>query len=753
MTSSIDSKLVTYLILVACLATLILSSNLAVISSFASNDDEAKDGKPKTKGLKKGNIGNALLKKGSANNEDGDGSAAGGGGSAGGGGPDIIPPGDIKPMDLCDPRNPRGPAPWCENGTPGNGSAFSIEPMGLCDPRRPGGPADFCDNLGGQGEDGTKPGQIDPDDVIGPCKRVPPAPFCVYFRNQTLPEDNQTQTGPSPYQLYCEQNPDAPRCQFGSQLESDVQVGTLTLRKINTDSQDLVEGGVFKIIPSPFDSKLFAIVRDNDLQFDHDARNGVVLLNNVPFSSYVINEIDPEDPSLYNSAEISLHVKEPHAKVNFINRNLGEPLATQIIPDQYILVLSDQVIAEDVESIAMFLDSVGIEIMYRYTSALNGFAIKTDNESLLNQIQEDPRLKYIEPDKMGRLASNTEKTQIVPTGVNRIDAELMTHFKDQRSYGKDNYISKLMEKLEIKINKSDRMNNIASEDPVVLLTDKSSDLDVDIAILDTGVSMSHPDLNVYKNVTFVPGTTTGDDDHGHGSHVAGIAAARDNSMGVIGVAPGARIWAIKICDKLGNCPLSTQIEGIEYITEHSDEIDVANISIENPESPTLNAIINKSISNGVLYVVASGNSGGNASSYSPGNNPSVITVSAISDTDGRCGGMGPSTKRGDDDTFGKFSNSGAAVNLAAPGVNILSTYNGTEYAVHSGTSMAAAHVTGAAALLISMNPELPLQDIIAKLEMMGLSASIFCDRDGHGYFEGDTDNVREPLVYLGDLTN
>ncbi len=83
----------------------------------------------------------------------------------------------------------------------------------------------------------------------------------------------------------------------------------------------------------------------------------------------------------------------------------------------------------------------------------------------------------------------------------------------------------------------------------------ASDFNVDIAILDTGVSLDHPDLNVYRDVTFINGTTTGNDDNGHGSHVAGIAAAKDNDVGIVGIAPGARIWAIKVCDALANAKL------------------------------------------------------------------------------------------------------------------------------------------------------------------------------------------------------
>jgi subtilisin family serine protease len=162
--------------------------------------------------------------------------------------------------------------------------------------------------------------------------------------------------------------------------------------------------------------------------------------------------------------------------------------------------------------------------------------------------------------------------------------------------------------------------------------------DVDIAIIDTGISLTHPDLNVYRNVTFVDGTVNGDDDMGHGSHVAGVAAAKDNDVGIVGIAPGARLWAIKVCDELGECDVLDQIKGIEYAIKHADEIDVINLSLENPNSLSLTKVIDEAVKAGITVVAAEGNYGEDASNTSPANNPNVITVSAIADTDGVCGG-------------------------------------------------------------------------------------------------------------------
>jgi subtilisin family serine protease len=283
----------------------------------------------------------------------------------------------------------------------------------------------------------------------------------------------------------------------------------------------------------------------------------------------------------------------------------------------------------------------------------------------------------------------------------------------------------------------------------------ASDFNVDIAILDTGVSVSHPDLNVYRDVTFINGTTTGNDDNGHGSHVAGIAAAKDNDLGIVGIAPGARIWALKVCDTAGECKITNQVKGIEYAIQHADEIDVLNISIENPNSPALNNIIDAAVKAGITVEVSAGNYGKDASLTSPANNPNVLIVSAIADSDGVCGAEGPDLVLSrdnvtiTDDSFAFFSNFGPVVKVAAPGVNILSTYNGTGYAVDSGTSMAAPYVSGAAAIYKTQHPYAMPPEVISAILGSGSQPDTPCDGAAHGYFTGDLDTLPEPLVYRG----
>lgn len=373
------------------------------------------------------------------------------------------------------------------------------------------------------------------------------------------------------------------------------------------------------------------------------------------------------------------------------------------IPGQSIVVLKD---TSRAQSVADEARARGAEVMHVYNYAIKGFAIRAP-EDVLQQIRNDPRVDYIEQDQ-----AVAAFAQVTPTGINRIDADLS----------------------------STRSGNGAGS------------VSVDIAIIDTGIDLKHPDLNVYKQVTFVKGTKSGNDDNGHGTHVAGTAAARDNGIGVVGVSPDARLWAVKVLDRKGSGWMSDIIAGIDYVTQNASQIEVANMSLGcQCTSGALDTAIHNSVAAGVTYVVAAGNSAKDASTFSPANHSDVITVSAIADTDGRCGNLGASTAYGDDDTFATFSNFGVAVDIAAPGVNILSTYKGGLYATMSGTSMASPHVAGAAALYMAANPAASPAVVKGALVSQGTASGTACDGNGHGYFTGDSDGISEPLLYAKTL--
>jgi hypothetical protein len=340
----------------------------------------------------------------------------------------------------------------------------------------------------------------------------------------------------------------------------------------------------------------------------------------------------------------------------------------------------------------------GLDLGHVYTHALSGCSCFVP-PGRLKALQDDPRVKLVEPDIEVHTAQQT-----LPTGVDRINAD---------------------------------ENDEADIDGI------DERVDVDIAILDTGIDEDHPDLNVVGGTHFYynlsgPWWTWGpkqdsnyDDDNGHGSHVAGIAAAIDNDTGVVGAAPGARLWAIKVLDKNGSGYLSDIIAGVDWVTAKVEEdgttvIEVANMSLAGVGyNYSFWYAIMMSSNKGVVYVAAAGNSGTDvygadgvyetSDDIIPAAFTEVATISAMVDTDGKPGGDGSSTSYGSDDSFASFSNfsrsvkvnvtgsPGLAIDLLLPGVSIYSTYKNGDYATMSGTSMASPHAAGLAALHIAAN--------------------------------------------------
>lgn len=243
-----------------------------------------------------------------------------------------------------------------------------------------------------------------------------------------------------------------------------------------------------------------------------------------------------------------------------------------------------------------------------------------------------------------------------------------------------------------------------------------------VAVIDTGVDLEHPDLkaNIYggRNCT-TPDAAAFGDENGHGTHVAGTIAALNNTIGVVGVAPGAKIVSIRVLDRAGSGSWSAVICGLDAVAANGPAnggvITVANMSLSGSgvsdnncglsNNDALHLAVCRVRDAGVTLVVAAGNSGQNAANYVPSSyTDAVIPVSALADSDGFAEGLGGSSSYGADDTFATFSNYGNAVAIAAPGVNIYSTAPGGGYQSMSGTSMASPHVAGAAALYLATHP-------------------------------------------------
>jgi subtilisin family serine protease len=359
---------------------------------------------------------------------------------------------------------------------------------------------------------------------------------------------------------------------------------------------------------------------------------------------------------------------------------------------------------------------VQADAIYRF--ALSGFAGPA-TAAQAHAMKADSRVASVEPDRLiqleqvakgkGAPTGSPPPTQALPTGIDRIDADLSA---------------------------------------TALIDGNDERVNVDVAVLDTGIDLSHPDLNVVQGPNFIKGSKNSDDDNGHGSHVAGIIGAKDNAFGVVGVAPGARVWAIKVLNRSGSGSLSGIIAGIDYVTQNAQSIEVANMSLGfEGTSSAFNTAITNSTQAGVTYVVAAGNESTDAAGSSPANHPQVLSVSAVADFDGRGGGLGLPTCRADvDDTLADFSNFGSVVDIAAPGVCIFSTWKDGGYNTISGTSMASPYAAGAAALYKSKNPGASPAQVRSALINAGKSQN-----DSVFGFSGDPDSSAEPMLYAGNL--
>src|SRR5262249_55701264 len=384
----------------------------------------------------------------------------------------------------------------------------------------------------------------------------------------------------------------------------------------------------------------------------------------------------------------------------------------EILPGRFIVTLRKGVVPEQVAQ----GHQVQPDAIYRF--ALNGFAGPA-TAAQAHAMKSDSRVSSVEPDRLIELeqvargkaqpGGSSLSAQALPTGIDRIDADLSA---------------------------------------TALIDGNDERVDVDVAVIDTGINLSHPDLNVVQGPTFVKGTKSSNDDNGHGSHVAGTIGAKDNGFGVAGAAPGRRVWAIKVLNRSGSGSLSAIIAGIDYVTQNAQSIEVANMSLGfTGTSAAFDTAITNSVQAGITYVVAAGNDSTDAAGSSPANHPQVICVSAVADFDGRGGGLGAPTCPADvGDTFAGFSNFGSVVGIAAPGVCIFSTWKDGGYNTISGTSMASPHAAGAAALYKAKHPAASPAQVRSALINAGKSQN-----DAIFGFSGDPDSFAEPMLYAGNL--
>jgi subtilisin family serine protease len=356
--------------------------------------------------------------------------------------------------------------------------------------------------------------------------------------------------------------------------------------------------------------------------------------------------------------------------------------------------------------------ALGVIPTHVYSEVFQGFAAELPAEAV-RAIERQQGVLTIWPDLPVRA-----EAQELPTGVDRVDA-------DESSWA--------------------------------AINEDGGPIDADVAVLDTGIA-KHSDLTIAGGKACVGKSYR--DGNGHGTHVAGTIAAIDNDEGVVGVAPGARLWAVKVLDSSGSGRVSSVICGLDWVYKHRGTIDVVNMSLSAPAvakdqkscaggetTPLHRAICKVVVDGGVTVVVAAGNDGENASTKAPATYDEVITVSAFTDRDGEYSGPGaPKCSNNVEDTFACFSNFGEDIDIAAPGVSILSTWRRGKTKSISGTSMATPHVTGAIALYIDKGPG---PNTPAGVRIWLFSQGSRPQNDPTYGFTGDEDTFPEPVLYLG----
>ena len=331
-------------------------------------------------------------------------------------------------------------------------------------------------------------------------------------------------------------------------------------------------------------------------------------------------------------------------------------------PQRYIVVLNDGVSDPGRAADAM-ARRYGLGVGLVYSNAIKGFSAVIPNGRVA-EVQGASSVDYLERDGTAHATA-----QVLPWGIDRVDAD-----ESSTQAG----------------NGSGTISN------------------VNAYIIDTGIDAGNADLNVTQTVNFANGPST--DCNGHGTHVAGTVAAKDNTADVVGVAPGAPLTGVKVlgddasgCNKFGST--SVIIKGVDWVTANAATPAVANMSIGVPPSRALDDAVRNSAASGVFYSIAAGNAAESACNWSP-----ARAGLAKRDTNGDgvvdyndSNGIITTAATDITDAEASFSNYGKCVDIWAPGVKVRSTLLGGGITNKSGTSMSAPHVAGGGALYLSAN--------------------------------------------------
>jgi aqualysin 1 len=343
----------------------------------------------------------------------------------------------------------------------------------------------------------------------------------------------------------------------------------------------------------------------------------------------------------------------------------------QNTPDRYVVVLNDNV-SHPGQVANAHAAKYAAQVGFLYSHAIKGYSAVIPNNRLDN-VKEDPSVDYVEQDRVATAVAQSNPWGIIKTGAN-VSSTLAGNGSGAVS-------------------------------------------GVNAYIIDSGI-YRHPDLNVVDHINFAGGNNT--DCNGHGTHVSGTVAAKDNTTDVVGVAPGTRLTGVKVLGCSGSGSYSGVIKGIDWVTANAAKPAVANMSLGGPVSKAVDDAVKRSANNGITYAVAAGNDGADACNHSParagaGTNNGIVTVAATDSSDREA----------------SFSNYGKCVDTWAPGVSVLSTRKGGGTTTMSGTSMASPHVAGAAALYLSRNPGASSTSVESAIKNAAVSTAT-TSKDGQG---------------------
>lgn len=345
---------------------------------------------------------------------------------------------------------------------------------------------------------------------------------------------------------------------------------------------------------------------------------------------------------------------------------------------------------EDVENpeaaSEIIFGALAVKVRSYYRDSITGAAVSArafDLYDILNELVRSDSIAFIEPDA---------PVHPVPGLEQYVDIEIFREGHDEFEF--EWYEDQLLPW---------NVKRIYGDGSSAESGDGGGSVDVDIYVIDGPID--HADINVVERLSFLPEESAPDSPL-HGTHVAGTIAAIDDSVGVVGVAPGARVHSFVVLDAAGATTLSSLLSAVEVITARKladpSRPIVVNLSIGvNLGTTQFNALddaIARAVDAGIVVIVAAGNEAIDASTYSPAHAPGAIVVGASDPYD---------------NFAAYFSNYGPEVDIIAPGVEVLSTADGDRYAFLTGTSMATPHVTGAAALILSQQPEATPAEVLA----------------------------------------